>query len=292
MNKLDIEKSRTNTFDAKKRKQYGWKTLNPRGEYMELPKEWLKIDREFYQRDYVERKVLEYGKSFDWSAFNTISVAQRSDGTYWVIDGQHRLLAALLRDDIDLLPCMVFSVNSVAEEADAFVRINAYRRALQTIDTWKANTTREDDVTCKAQALVKQAGRAVTQSSGPDSIRCLGKLTQCVNINYEALVRIWPLLIEIFRGEIWHDKVMSGLFWLECNSSQSLTEKTYREKLLLIGYTGLLHAAEQNAATYKTGGAKVWGLGMLIAINRGRRTKHFSPDRAVLRPEEQLNCAA
>ena len=44
-------------------------------------------------------------------------VARRSDGGLYVVDGQHRMAAAILRRDIGQLPCVISSYASAGDEA-------------------------------------------------------------------------------------------------------------------------------------------------------------------------------
>jgi hypothetical protein len=52
---------------------------------------------------------------------------------------------------------------------------------------------------------------------------------------------------------------------------QSLTNKRWRERVTRVGYQGLLDAAQRASSFYARGGAKVWGVGMMEAMNKGCR---------------------
>lgn len=92
-----------------KRIQFNWADPDDRGEYMDIPKDHLEVDHT-YQRDTVSiERINSIAREFRWSAFGVLLIIRGSDGTLWVYDGQHRLAAAKLRDDIDDLPCLVFA---------------------------------------------------------------------------------------------------------------------------------------------------------------------------------------
>ena len=95
--------------------RYKWTVKDETGEIRQLNKSVLKVDHE-YQRNASERKVLALANSWSWVACGAIVVGQR-DSTYWVIDGQHRVLAARRRADIEMLPCLIFQSDGVASEA-------------------------------------------------------------------------------------------------------------------------------------------------------------------------------
>jgi hypothetical protein len=60
------------------------------------------------------------------------------DGGLYVVDGQHRLAAAVMRGDIPQLPCVVSHFDSAEQEAAAFVALNQQRRPLNALDLFKA----------------------------------------------------------------------------------------------------------------------------------------------------------
>src|SRR4051794_31726791 len=84
-------------------RQYGWTADNVPGKLIYLPKESLQVDPT-YQRPLNDRKRLRIASAFNWAAFGVLICARRPDGTIWVIDGQHRLSAAMSRSDVRDVP--------------------------------------------------------------------------------------------------------------------------------------------------------------------------------------------
>lgn len=77
------------------KKVKAWEPVLLRGDINTPEVGWLTIaevhvDRT-YQRDIKEAKVERMVREFDPRQLTTIVVCRRADGTYWVIDGQHRL---------------------------------------------------------------------------------------------------------------------------------------------------------------------------------------------------------
>ena len=58
--------------------------------------------------------------------------------------------------------------------------------------------------------------------------------------------------------------------YLECNLSEghSVADKRWRDKILRIGYQGLLDAAQSAASFYAKGGPKVWAIGVMKELNK------------------------
>lgn len=86
-----------------------------------------------YQRDIGEtgrQHVNRIVKAFNWNCYQPIIVTESADGTYPVIDGQHRLEAAKAHPLIDRLPCYVIDAPEVSKQAQIFVEVNSNRRGL------------------------------------------------------------------------------------------------------------------------------------------------------------------
>lgn len=85
--------------------RYGWTMQDKQGEQRQINKNLLLVNDD-YQRTASASKILEIASEWSWIGCGVIIVAKR-DGSYWVIDGQHRVLAAKRRSDIKEMPCLV-----------------------------------------------------------------------------------------------------------------------------------------------------------------------------------------
>lgn len=101
------------------------------------------------------RKIAQF---WNWDLCQPLVISRRADGGLYVIDGQHRLEAARLRGDIDQLPGVVGDYANAADEAASFVHLNQQRRALKTIDLFKAALA-SDDAEAKAILAAMEAAR-------------------------------------------------------------------------------------------------------------------------------------
>lgn len=252
---------------------YGWELKDKPGELVWLGKSELTVDHS-YQRGAQLRRVLHIAAKWSWLACGVVVVAKRrSDQRFYVVDGQHRVLAALKRADIDRLPCLVFETDSAKQEAAGFYDANTGRRLPTSLEKWKAQLMRGDTTTTYVDALIRQAGRVASNATGPGEVRCLTALLRAAEADRDMLGRMWPLMVEVCQGQTLHERVFDGLMWLEGRmpEGQSLTDKRWRERVTRVGFAGLLDAAQRAATFYARGGPKVWGLGMLEALNKGCR---------------------
>lgn len=106
----------------------------------------LQIDRKYQPKDrYDERKAERIAKEWDWTQYEPVKVGIYEDGSAWLIDGQHRLKAALMRfgDDVQL-PCYVVGQVSVEDAALIFANADKNRTRLATHHKFAALLTAQD----------------------------------------------------------------------------------------------------------------------------------------------------
>lgn len=256
--------------------QYKWLMNGEPGELLYLAKAMLVIDHS-YQRNAKNARVLKLAKRWNWLACGVLTVAKRG-GRYFVVDGQHRLMAALKRSDIDRLPCLVFESAEMREEAVAFRDANKERRPITTFEQWNADLVAQDESTLFAHAIITNAGRSPSETAGPATVRCLSAVVAASRNARQELCRVWPLTVRVCQGNALHERVFGALMYLECNliDGQSIADRRWREKIERLGYKGILDAAHRAAAFYAKGGPKVWALGVMQELNKGGRTHTLS----------------
>lgn len=256
--------------------QYRWLMTGKPGELVYLSKNALEIDHS-YQRIAKNSRVLRLAKRWNWLACGVLTVARRG-GHYFVVDGQHRLMAAMKRSDIERLPCLVFESAEMREEAVAFRDANKERRAITAFEQWNADLVAQDEATLFSHAIITNAGRSPGYSAGPGTVKCLSAVVSAARTNREELIRVWPLAVEVCSGNALHERVLGALMYLECNltEGQSLTDKRWRDQLVKLGYKGILDASQRASAFYARGGPKIWAIGVMQELNKGKRTHTLS----------------
>ena len=257
--------------------RYQWRKLGAPGALRQIPKRELRIDHE-YQRNANENKILAIASDFMWEAFGVASVARRRDGTLWVFDAQHRVLATWRRDDISELPCIVYDVDEVSEEARLFIQANTLRKPLTSVDKHKAYVKAGDRVARVVDDLAHIAQRRIGSDSSPTSIRCVTLLRLWIERD-EALVRkMWPLIIRICAEKTMPERVVDALLYIEARISpgRTLTESMLSRRLVSRTADGLKLDADEASAAFKKGGASVWAVGILRMLNAGLRKNRLS----------------
>lgn len=267
---LSIEKTHVGTDKVD---HYKWVVKDKKGYFQYISKTSLQVDHEHYQRSNVSKeKVLELARDWSWIACGAISVAKRPDGTYWVMDGQYRTTAALRRSDIQDLPCMVFDVRDVKDEAKGFLNLNTNRKSMQYIDRFKAEIHAGNENAILVKKLVESVGRVVSGDNSARTVRCVGTLTAWVSRgNQTELAAIWPLLDRLFKDGPVASNVVDGMMFLELNMQEgySLASKKICSRFMDIGETDLVEATRAAAAFRGKGGAKIWADGLAMRYNKG-----------------------
>jgi hypothetical protein len=180
--------------------------------------EQLLID-ESYQRSLdaepSQALIRRIATKWDWGFCQPLFVARRPDGGLYVVDGQHRLAAAVLRGDIAQLPCVVSHFDSADLEAAAFVALNQQRRPLSAIDLFKAALTAGDPAARRIQQGLNDAGLKLSNHSSnnlmkPGHVCNVGGLQraertygeQILTSSLKVLAKAYPQQVLRYAGSI------------------------------------------------------------------------------------------
>jgi hypothetical protein len=256
--------------------RYAWTIKNAPGEFLMIPKEELEVDHA-YQRDRInQRRVDELCRAWDWIACGCLVVALREDNKWFVMDGQHRKLAADERPDIRELPCLVFETTGRREEALGFLAINQGRMGVGTLDRYKAGLLAGDKTAFAVESMLKSTGHRAGEKASARTVSCV----QCLyNLAWEDLARfqrLWPLLAELHPDGPMVDLVIKGLWtvdkWL---GERSVTESPYREKLVGLGGARLHREIRREMAVIGQGGVRVFACAIAKYLNKQRMPAHL-----------------
>lgn len=244
------------------------------GEFRMIDKNLLRIDKK-YQRDTREARVKKIASNWSWAAFGALSVADRN-GDYYVFEGQHRAAAAMKRDEITELPCMVFQMESEVKEAEGFLTSNTVRCSMRAIEKFKALIETNNKEAKILQELIEGSGRRITVKSSSASVACVAILMRFARLHPETLKRVWPLVATLCEGRPIIDRIVSGLVYLETQmpyGGASIMDKYWSDRILRLGYDEIDRGAKQGAVFYVRGSNKAWGMGILQVINHGSKKR-------------------
>ncbi len=252
--------------------RYGWTVKDSPGEQKLLSKNVLNV-HPAYQRRAIETKIKAISAEWSWVACGALIVGERS-GEYWVIDGQHRALAAKRRADIDLLPCIVFETERVEQEAKGFLDANTGRKPVSSIDKFRASIAAGDQNARHVDSVFKELGITTrSTTAGPMQIKSVAWAMRRSAENREAFESVMRLAAEMCTECPLHEIFLDGLHYIHTHSIAGLENKRLRDRIIKIGAPMLVESAKRAASYFARGGAKVWADGMLAEINKGLRDK-------------------
>lgn len=165
-----IERARLRRLEATKRMKAAGKAAG------EFDGEWLMVRADtmkkspLYQRPFNQNQAIEIAYFFNWRAFGVLSVARRAyepGNPLYFMDGQHRLSGAQMAfsDSVEV-PCMVYNVASVQEEAHIYNLININRRGLTYADKWTSRAAEGDAFVEAVERLLGEWGLVAAPKRG------------------------------------------------------------------------------------------------------------------------------
>ena len=264
---------------------------NAIGEFRMIPKAKLHVDPA-YQRPKHESHVNRISKDLRWCLFGSLTVVSRGDGGFFVIDGQHRKLAADLRDDVSSLPCLIFPISSIPAEAWVFTAIQENRKHLTAFDRYHARLAAKEPAALQLRELLMSTEYEVSPKSGLEKVgvvtcvqRLLAEFERDLKNGDHPLLAdgVWDLIITICNGRCPHNRIVSGVCHLERqlrSEGQTLLDGRNSSKLISRGQMGLLKDMAAAADYLEDKTAACFAQGLLKVVNRGRKTKLASIDKA------------
>ncbi|MBY9045400.1 ParB/RepB/Spo0J family partition protein, partial [Pseudomonas fluorescens] len=109
--------------------------------------------------------IVAIAPAFKWSKFAPVIVAPIGEGLFAIIDGQHRATAAALRG-FEAVPCAIIQVDD-ADQADAFVAINANVTAMSPLQLHAAHLAAGNSGAAELTEVCREAGVTICRYPVP-----------------------------------------------------------------------------------------------------------------------------
>lgn len=258
-------------------KRYSWKVIDRPGRLEYIPKTALEVDPT-YQRTHGIDKVRDLASKWSWIACGALTVSERPDGKYYVIDGQHRTLAALKRSDISVLPCVVFTNCKIEDEAAGFVNANSNRGLVSTIAKYRANLVAKEPLAVYLEETFSKYGIQVSKNStGAVHISCIGGCCRMATLDknkFESVLSI-ARMVENPKTKTISEEIIEGLFYIARAGNIDITERRFSERVVDIGSVQLMRSIG-DAKVYhgKSGGESMSAIGIVNAVNKKLKHKY------------------
>lgn len=207
-----------------------------------------------YQRTIVPARVSRIAKNLDQDAFGSLTVGQRRDGSYWVVDGMQRLTAAR-KLGIAMVPCDVFESDGQEHEARVFRLKNRERTNVTSIALFRAQLTEGDKQTLDIAAVVKKAGLKIAlrdEKQGWPYIRAVKGLERSyARVGGDGLLKALEILSQAWPAEdgaLQGDMIDGMCMFMAKN--EGFDQQRLVEKLKMKAVSGVVRAAD---AKYRLG---------------------------------------
>jgi hypothetical protein len=240
-----------------------------------------------YQRTIVESTVRKITKNLDPDAFGSLTVGQRTDGSYWVVDGMQRLTAAR-KLGITMLPCDVFESDGQEHEARVFRLKNKERTNVSAGSLFLAQLTEGDPQTRDIASVVQEVGLKIRLredgGAGWPYIKAVKALEHCYQrVGRDGLKKALELLIEIWPGESGavQGDMIQGMCWF-IKKHPEFNERHLVSKLSVKSITGVIRAADANLKLGRDRASSAYGRSMatydaiLFIYQKGLRRKRLA----------------
>ena len=192
-----------------------YQPLGEEGVFKRIKKEDLRIEEPYQRNPKSVAKINRMARYWEWAICGTLRVIDNGDGTYNVVDGVHRVKASMKRKDIKRLPCMVYSVSTVQDEARVFRKTNKERTSIGTYDDHKAALIEEDPLALKVKSVMDDFSLIPKRCShNQREVSCIKIFYRCTAAN-ELLFR---QCIGWFLQQDWdvpiNGEIIAGIFSL------------------------------------------------------------------------------
>jgi len=261
----------------KKNERYGWAVPGDDGIQQSVLLDALEFDLS-YQRDQTsEVNVLAIARAFRWDAFGVIVVMRRSDGRLFVVDGQHRVMAARRHGGITRVPAIVFESQGRDHEAAAFVALNTARKSVPALVKFKARALAGLQPESDIVDWARDNGYKFARSSGtPKAIDFPSVLCKSWLTDREAAKRALTVQDDLVGTDGLCGAIHKGIAWLEHNGIQC-ADHVQRLRHKGIGRAVLMKEMRKMFVESDTTSERTCGIAVLRVINHGLRNRIKTP---------------
>lgn len=210
-------------------------------------------------------------QNFDPDRFGTLTVNHR-DGTFWVVDGGHRMSAlAKMGYDDQQVQCWVYTGLTESQEADLFLDLNNVR-PVNSMDKFKVAVVAGRETECRISAIVHNIGMNVG-SGRVGTIRCATALKKVYAAGGADVLETTLRVIRDAYGDAgFSARVTEGIGMFVANYEHAFSEARLVSKLSrkFGGVNGLMGRAEQIKSSHSVSVPVAVAAAVTETYNQGR----------------------
>lgn len=251
--------------------RYGWVIRDGPGAFRMIAKGLLVVDYAYQRDDLNHRLISEMCRDWSWIACGSIAVGNR-EGTLYVVDGQHRVLAAKKRTDITTLPCLVFPSKSIENEADAFVSINSQRKAMSILSRFKAMVVAGQEPAVTMAKFCREQSIDLARKPGPGDLRAVGWMMRSASADLDRTKWVLVFCRDVCRygDEPIHEQLLRAVWHLHRKFAD---DARLWSRVRSIGVTEIMRSIHTATTYFGSVTDRHCAEGLLNAANKGLRNK-------------------
>lgn len=197
-----------------------------------------------YQRPILEPWVSYLVNHWDDVAYGAIYVAQRPDGSYWIVDGQQRTEAAK-RLGMTEVRCLVIPTDgTLRPESDMFFNFNK-KKPPTPFDIYVSQLFIGEPAYVTVDRAAGKLGYKVLNKGGnmPKTATCIKRMLEWAKRDSEIFEKGMAVAAKMLRGETMNNRVLVGLCALEeylvsLGGKESILDEKNLKKLMIAGRVG------------------------------------------------------
>lgn len=254
-----------------------WRSAGDRGTRTWIPVEDLHVDHDYQRYEVSPANTQRLADDFSWSLLQSITVHRRTNGLMYIVDGQQRWLAAKLRGE-KAVPCVVYESQGKVHEAKEYTRLNKGRTSMRAHEKFKAAVCAKNEPEISINGFLSSRKLFVSQSGQtPYGIDFIGTLVETWLTDAPAAQQAIDDQLVLLEGDemFLSGVIHKGFFWLNHNKMNPPLQK-FLPKLISMGGSKVIlrsiRAYKVDADKWEAG-QRIAGIGILLLINRGKRTK-------------------
>lgn len=244
-----------------------------------IDKQKLQVDPS-YQRPRKPEVIRKIRAHFDPIAFHALSVVDRGEGLFYIIDGQQRHAAVLDRPEITEVPCLIYKRDDLKLEASHFLVVNTIRKAVTPLEKFHARVTSGDARAIEIYEFARKEGYQVVDHGHENvgCIRCIQAIESSWKKDSEAFQKVWPTLRTMCRAKPIVAQLLKALFQIQIEGS---FDQEFSDYWSSKGVAEAVLTMDAYCHKVRKSNAKNWAEAMLRDFKDYKRAKKKSGNAAI-----------
>jgi hypothetical protein len=230
----------------------------------------------YSQRELNQNRVERLLSDFDPDLLGNPVLSRQHDGTYHILDGQHRTMAAHrwlgAGWEEQRIQCWVYTGLTESEEADMFDRLNDTLR-LTTFQQYRIRVNAGRTVESEVDRIVRESGLRTGNATGPGVVKAVGTLvTIYKRSDAPTLQRTLRIVIESFGDAGLQGPIIDGISLVCQRYNSALNDDRAIQRLSTVsgGLSGLQNQAERFRQRTGLSRGQCIAAAVVDAVNRGK----------------------